>query len=162
MVFYEVKLLTFVLHDMLHLFLKYAFLCKAQVNIHLVITNIYQKFVLIAISLNQWNKVYDTFKSTPYCEEHLQTVVPIPVLILTWASHFISLKYSAPSGQFSSVQFTCSVMSDWLYDPMNHSPPGLPVHHQLPEFTQTQVHWVGDVIQPSHPYPLSPPALNLS
>ena len=40
---------------------------------------------------------------------------------------------------------------------MNHSTPGLPVHHQLPEFTQTQVHWVGDVIQPSHP--LSSPSL---
>ena len=34
-------------------------------------------------------------------------------------------------------------------DPMNHSTPGLPVHHQLPEFTQTRVHWVGDAIQPS-------------
>ena len=46
---------------------------------------------------------------------------------------------------------------------MNHSIPGLPVHHQLPESTQTHVHWVGDVIQPSHPLSsLSPPALNLS
>ena len=46
---------------------------------------------------------------------------------------------------------------------MNRSTPGLPVHHQLPEFTQTYVHWVGEVIQPSHPL-LSPylPALNLS
>ena len=41
--------------------------------------------------------------------------------------------------------------------------PGLPVHHQLPEFTQTRVHWVGDAIQPSHPLlSPSPPALNLS
>ena len=40
---------------------------------------------------------------------------------------------------------------------MNHSTPGLPVHHQLPEFTQTHVHWVGDAIQPS--YPLSSPLL---
>ena len=40
-------------------------------------------------------------------------------------------------------------------DPMNHSTPGLPVHHQLPEFTQTRVHQVGDAIQPSHPL-LSP------
>ena len=39
---------------------------------------------------------------------------------------------------------------------MNHSTPGLPVHHQLLEFTQTHVHWVGDAIQPSHPL-LSPP-----
>ena len=50
-----------------------------------------------------------------------------------------------------------------LCDPMNHSTPGLPVHHQLPEFTQTHVHWVGDAIQPSHPLSSpSPPALNLS
>ena len=46
---------------------------------------------------------------------------------------------------------------------MNHSKPGLPVHHQLPEFTQTHVHRVGDAIQPSHPLSFpSPPALNLS
>ena len=47
--------------------------------------------------------------------------------------------------------------------PMNHSTPGLPVHHQLPESTQTHVHWVGDAVQPSHPllFPSSP-ALNLS
>ena len=51
---------------------------------------------------------------------------------------------------FSSVQFSHSVMSD-LCDPMNHSMPGLPVDHQLPEFTQTPVHGVGDAIQPSHP-----------
>ena len=50
-----------------------------------------------------------------------------------------------------------------LSDPMNRSTPGLPVHHQLPEFTQTHVHWVGDAIQPSHPLlSPSPPALNLS
>ena len=46
---------------------------------------------------------------------------------------------------------------------MNHSTPGLPVHHQLPEFTQTHIHRVGDAIQPSHPLSSpSPPALNLS
>ena len=46
---------------------------------------------------------------------------------------------------------------------MNHSTPGLPVHHQLPEFTKTHVHWIGDAIQQSHP-PSSPypPAFNLS
>ena len=50
-----------------------------------------------------------------------------------------------------------------LCDPMNHSTPGLPVHHQIPEFTQTHVHWVGDTIQPSHPLSSpSPPAFNLS
>ena len=46
---------------------------------------------------------------------------------------------------------------------MNCSTPGLPVHHQLPEFTQTHVHWVGDAIQPSHPLSSPfPPAFNLS
>ena len=63
------------------------------------------------------------------------------------------------SVQFSSVTQSCPI----ICDPMNHSTPGLPVHHQLLEFTQTHVHWVSDAIQPSHPL-LSPssPALNLS
>ena len=61
--------------------------------------------------------------------------------------------------QFSSVAQSCLA----LCDPMDCSTPGLPVHHQLPEFTQTPVHWVGDAIQPSHPLSSpSPPALNLS
>ena len=61
--------------------------------------------------------------------------------------------------QFSSVTQLCPT----LCDPMNHSTPGLPVQHQLPEFTQSHVHWVGDAIQPSHPLSSpSPPALNLS
>ena len=66
--------------------------------------------------------------------------------------------------QFSSIQF--SSVTQWcltLCNLMNHSTPGLSVHHQLPESTQIHVHWVGDAIQPS--YPLlspSPPALNLS
>ena len=50
-----------------------------------------------------------------------------------------------------------------LCDPMNRSTPGLPIHHHLPEFTQTHVHWVGDAIQPSHPLSSpSPRAFNLS
>ena len=53
--------------------------------------------------------------------------------------------------------------SQTLCNPMQHSMPGLPVHHQLPESTQTHVHWIGDAIQPSHPLSSpSPPALNLS
>ena len=59
----------------------------------------------------------------------------------------------------SSVAQSCPT----LCNPMNRSTPGLPVHHQLPESTQTHVHWVGDAIQPFHP-PLSPSLLasNLS
>ena len=53
---------------------------------------------------------------------------------------------------FSSVQFNLVAQScPTLCDPLNRSIPGLPVHHQLPEFTQTHVHWVSDAIQPSHP-----------
>ena len=51
---------------------------------------------------------------------------------------------------FHSVQFSRSVVSNSLW-PMDCSMPGLPVHHQLPEFTQTLVHRVGDAIQQSHP-----------
>ena len=64
------------------------------------------------------------------------------------------------------VQVSSSVQSlscVWLCDPMECSMPGLPVHHQLPEFTQTHVHWVSDAIQPSHPLlSPSPLAFNLS
>ena len=60
-----------------------------------------------------------------------------------------------------SVQFSCPVMSDSL-QPLDRSTPGLPVHHQFPESTQTHVHRVGDAIQPSHPLlSLSPPAPSL-
>ena len=77
---------------------------------------------------------------------------------------------SPPSVQFSSVQslscvrlFAAAAKScqscPTLCNPMNRSMPGLPVHHQLPESTQTHVHRVGDAIQPSHPLSSpSPPA----
>ena len=61
--------------------------------------------------------------------------------------------------QFSSVTQSCPT----LCDPINHSMPGLPVHHQLPGFTQTQIHRVSDGIQPSHPLSSPfPPAPNPS
>ena len=61
--------------------------------------------------------------------------------------------------QFSSVAQSCPT----LCDPMNRSTPGLPVHHKLPEFTQTHAHRVSDAIQPSHPLSSpSPPAPNPS
>ena len=59
----------------------------------------------------------------------------------------------------SSVAQSCPT----LWDPMDWSTPGLPAHHQLPELTQTHVHWVSNAIQPPHPLPSpSLPALNLS
>ena len=65
--------------------------------------------------------------------------------------------------QFSSVAQLCPT----LCDPMDCSTPGLPVHHQFLEFTQTHVHWVGDAIQPSHslsspsPSPLMFPSIRV-
>ena len=65
----------------------------------------------------------------------------------------------SPFAQFSSVAVLCLTPCD----PMNHSAPGLPVHHQLLEFTQTDVHRAGDAIQSSHPLSSpSPPTLNPS
>ena len=67
------------------------------------------------------------------------------------------------SVQFSSVAHSCPT----LCEPMNRSTPGLPVHHHLPEFTQTHVHRVSDAIQPSHPLssllllPLIPPSIRV-
>ena len=69
------------------------------------------------------------------------------------------LKTDSVSVQFSSVAQSCPT----LCNPMNCSTPGLPVHHQLPEFTQTHVYRVSDAIQPSHPLSSpSPPAPNPS
>ena len=71
----------------------------------------------------------------------------------------IIIQYFLCSVQFSSVAQFCPT----LCNPMNCSTPGLPVHHQLPEFTQTHVHQVSDAIQPSHPPSSpSPPAPNPS
>ena len=71
----------------------------------------------------------------------------------------INIKKFLCSVQFSSVAQSCPTLCDCK----NCSTPGLPVHHQLLEFTQTHVPRVSDAIQPSHPLlPRSPPALNLS
>ena len=81
------------------------------------------------------------------------TFVPRSKLLL------ISWLQSPSAVIFSSVVQSCPT----LCDPVNRSTPGLPVHHHLPEFTQTHVHRVGDAIQPSHPLSSpSPPAPNPS
>ena len=98
--------------------------------------------------------------------------------VLTRASLITYLVKNPPAMQETPVQFLCgenplekgkaqfspvSQSCPTLCDPMNHSMLGLPVHHQLPEFTQTPVHLVSDAIQPSHPLSSpSPPAPNPS
>ena len=90
----------------------------------------------------------------------------IPQKLSTWQWKMLiwSLAEWSVQKQFSSVQFSSFAQSSLtLCDPMNRSTPGLPVHHQLPEFTQTHVHRVDDAIQPSHPLSSpSPPAPNPS
>ena len=87
--------------------------------------------------------------------------VTVNILINSSCFHALFYQNEFLKVELLSVQFSCSVVS--FCDPMNRSTPGLPVHHQLPEFTQTHVHWVSDAIQPSHPLSSpSPPAFNLS
>ena len=85
------------------------------------------------------------------------------VCICVWAS----TDYILCSPPFSTNGNICCCYSVTqscliLYDPMDCSTPGFPVHHQLPEFTQTHVHWVGDAIQSSRPLSSPSPAFNLS
>ena len=86
-----------------------------------------------------------------------------PVLIRSLV-YFFFLKRKKKKQFFSLLQIRSDTQScPTLYHPMNCSTPGLPVHHQLPEFTQTHVHKVSDTIQPSHPLSSpSPPAPNPS
>ena len=84
-----------------------------------------------------------------------------------WREEIINLRHAEfelTMGHPSSVQFSSVTQScPTLCDPMNRSMPGFPVHHQLPEFTQTHVHRVSDTIQTSHPLSSpSPPAPNPS
>ena len=71
--------------------------------------------------------------------------------------------YSKPQIRSDQISRSVAQSCPTLCDPMNHSTPGLPVHHQLPEFTEIHFHRVSDVIQPSHPLSSpSPPAPNPS
>ena len=99
-------------------------------------------------------RVVNEMKSCHYLlyEEKIKTV-----LILTYDMLHIILLHIIL--YVSSVQFSHSLMSNSLW-PMDCSTPGLPVHHQLLEFTQTHVHWVSDAIQPSPPL-LSPSLMNI-
>ena len=99
------------------------------------------------------------FRRKPlYLLKHMWRFRPWYFILLFQASLF-SLPNLHTSDQIRSVAQSCPT----LCDPMNCSTPGLPIHHQLPEFTQTHVHRVSDAIQPSHPLlSPSPPAPNPS
>ena len=87
-------------------------------------------------------KLLRTYILSKICREYVKIYLLFFYLLkLYWDTFYI------PSVQFSSVAPSCLT----LCDPMNRSTPGLPVHHQLPEFAQIHVHWGSDAIQPSHP-----------
>ena len=93
-------------------------------------------------------------------EDQLEKEMATHSSILAWRIPWTEELVDSSPWDRSSAQFSRSVVSD---SAVNHSMPGLPVHHQLQEFTQTHVHWVGDAIEPSRPlWSPSPPALNLS
>ena len=96
--------------------------------------------------------------SIPHCQSHFHLFhISYYDIFNTYPSNPTSTPSLKP--RFISVTQLCPT----LFDPMNHSTLGLPVHYQLLEFTQTNVHGVGDTIQPSHPLSSPcPPALNLS
>jgi len=99
-------------------------------------------------------KIYQESEDMPWIRrKYLQTVYLINTYMRIKSSCNLFGKQII-SFQFSSVAQSCPT----LCDPMNRSMPGLPVHHQLPEFTQTHFHRVSDAIQPSHPL-LSPSPL---
>jgi len=97
---------------------------------------------------------------TLHCSRGWVSGIKAPVDSMQWT--FMTNKLV---GEIRVTTNCCSVTQSCptLCDPMNRSTPGLPVHHQLPEFTQTHIHQVGDAIQPSYPPSSpSPPAPNPS
>ena len=105
------------------------------------------------VSLQHWEHLV-------YCliQECLHLLTHPIVLACPQSIHCLWLTHSVQFSSVSSVTQSCQT----LCNPMNHSTPGLPVHHQVPEFTQSHVHWVGDAIQPSHPLSSLSPAPNTS
>ena len=123
-------------------------------TIYFLPTLIFYKFWSDELPALKWQSFWIQY-SDKFClqgTEMLRIILVNSLIEKKKNPHFTSV-------QFSSVAQSCPT----LCDHMNHSSPGLPVHHQLPEFTQTHVHRVSDTIQPSHPLSSpSPPASNPS
>ena len=126
----------------------------------------------VRLSATPWITAYQAPLPMGFSRQEYCSGLPLPSpSLLTWAETkqvrqliiygaiISSMNMMITGIQFSSVTQSCPT----LCDPMNRSTPGLPVHYQLLEFTQTHVHWVGDAIQPSHSLlSPSPPAPNPS
>ena len=115
-----------------------------------------------------WNKTWQEHKHIgkkteaviSFNLQHFQVnILGNCLFTINWLIAYVTSDiYPNTTDHIQSVAQSCPT----LCDPITCSMPGLPVHHQLPEFTQTHVHWVSDAIQPSHPLlSPSPPAFNL-
>jgi len=122
-------------------------------HIYEIVIVVYVKVCILLFSVLSYSSLcYSTVFSIPFFGG--------AYFICTYFYHLIFMNCemitTVRSDQIRSVTQSCPT----LCDPMNRSTPGLPVHHQLPEFTQTHVHRVSDAIQPSHPLsspsPLAP------
>ena len=121
---------------------------------------IFFRITVAPLFVYRWARVYMHVFVYISLSHAISEVFYVAFIVSKWSiKNNLKFILSCKFNQFSSVAQSCLT----LCDPMNHSRPGLPVHHQLPEFTQTHVHRVGDAIQPSHPL-LSPslPAPNPS
>ena len=110
----------------------------------------------------QYHQMYKV--NSQHTQQNAWKDLILPLKYSLWLSLLLEIVKGKKTHKCSSVQFSSVTQScPTLCDPMNRSTPGLPVHHQLPEFTQTHVHRVSDAIQPSHPLSSpSPPAHNPS
>ena len=111
----------------------------------------------------EWVAIFFSRRSSALAGRFFTTKPPGKPLSVHWSKIKSQRQSFGCSRKFSSVQFSSVAQScPTLCNPMNHSTPGLPVHHQFPEFTQTHVHRVDDAVQLSHPLPSPSPAPNSS
>ena len=129
---------------------------------HFLLQGIFQRWDLCLLQLLHWEADSLPLRHLGSCSPAIENTYDLSCLTLSfWSSSSWGDEMLWVCGlvQFSSVGQSCPT----LCNPMGCSTPGLPVHHQFPEFTQTHVHWISDAIQPSHPLSSpSPPAFNLS
>ena len=123
-----------------------------------------QKILKYTFSLNHKVEISNLPERVLDLTQKLSEWVPLQRFLHRQLGVWLYLKPGVVTEVWLSDQIRSAAQScPTLCNPMNHSTPGLPVHHQLPESTQTHVHWVGDAIPQSHPLSSpSPPALNLS
>ena len=109
------------------------------------------RFSHVQLCVTLWTAAHQVPLSRGFSRQEYWSGLQIPSPSIVFGQYSDQIR----SDQIRSVAQSCPT----LFDPLNRSMPGLPVHHQFPEFTQTQVHRVSDAIQPSHPLSSpSPPA----